>query len=122
MIKTIHLEPFNKILPHCPYCGDIPVVNPCDHLKSFIIAQEPEDGDSELIYLSDDFLDYLNKGLGVDIRLEVDESRPLPANKLYERKLYENYYFHDVGDMNDSYHLVDLANSFSGAITFQQTV
>ena len=122
MIDTVHLSPFNNILPHCPYCGNLPVIKPCQHLKSFIIGQEPDDGDSELIYLSDDFMHHLKNGLGVDIRLDVDENRPLPESKLYERKLYENYYFHDAGEMDGSYHLVDLVNSFMGAITFQQTV
>ena len=117
MENVIRLSPFDEVLPYCPFCGSLPVVRPCKHLKSFIIAQDPEEGDSNLVYLSDDFLAILRSGLGVDIRLQSDPESP-DINK----RLYEEYYFHDSSDVSDSMHLVDLANSFEGSVTFQQKV
>ena len=118
MTNLVNLAPFNEILTHCLYCGKLPVVKPFRHLKSLIIAQQPEEGDGKIVYLSDDFRQILLKVLGVDLRLEKDANSPLE-----ERKLYEDYYFSEHSEpLDDSFHTVELSNSLEGAVSFEQKV
>ena len=115
--NTTNLAPFNNFIPHCPFCGEQPKINPCNHLKAFVFIEEPEEGSSNIVYLSDDFLNILESTLETKLIFSNDKDSP---DK--NRRLHSAYYFDDIGKLEDSNHLVELANALEGAVCFQQSL
>ena len=114
MSNIINLAPFNDFLPLCPFCGARPLEYACDHLKSFIEIESPEEGESRIVYLSPDFQDHLKQVVGAVFDFSIDElGSP-------DRSLNHEYYFTETGDIEDSNHLSELSSAVNGAITFQQ--
>jgi len=84
------------------------------HLKAFIFIEKPEEGSSKIIYLSEDFRDHLKNVMGTEFDFKVDKMGPP------HKRLDDEYYFKTVGDIEDSNHIVELANAIEGAVCFQQ--
>jgi len=116
MSNIVNLAPYNDFLPLCPFCGQRPIEHACDHLQSYIEIDDPEEGDSRILYLSPNFQEALKEVVGAEFEFKVDNAGPP------ERRLNSEYYFLEVGDLYDSKHLGELSSSMNGAITFQQKI
>ena len=114
MTNIVNLAPFNDFLPRCPFCGERPLEYACDHLKSFIELETPEEGGSRIVYLSPDFQRHLRDVVGAEFQFSLDISGPP------DRNLNNEYYFVNSGLLEDSNHLSELSSAVDGAITFQQ--
>ena len=114
MSNIVNLAPFNDFLPLCPFCGHRPLGYACDHLQSFIELEEPEEGESRIVYLSPSLQTILHEIVGAEFEFSCDEDG-IPG-----RNLNHEYFFRDAGELENSKHLAELSGSLSGALTFQQ--
>lgn len=114
MSNIVNLAPYNDFLPLCPFCGQRPLEYACDHVQAFIEIEEPEEGESRVVYLSPNFQKTLKEVVGASFEFSMDKSGPLSRNLNHE------YYFAENGDLEDSNHLAELSGAMDGAITFQQ--
>ena len=116
MSNIVNLAPFNDFLPRCPFCGERPLEYACDHLKSFIELETPEEGGSRIVYLSPDFQKHLKDVVGAEFEFSLDiAGHP-------DRNLNHEYYFVNSGLLEDSNHLSELSSAVDGALTFQQRI
>lgn len=114
MSNVVNLAPFNDVLPLCPFCGQRPLGFACDHLEAFIEFEDPEEGESRVVYLSPNLQSVLKKIIGAEFKFSIDrDGQP-------GRDLDHEYYFNVSGELEDSKHLAELSSSIEGALTFQQ--